>query len=94
MGRPRYKAIQLQACAHTCNSISGLHDLHPIFSPKDFLEVLIGVKNPNSAVPSVQGHCVGGGEEGVEEGSQLAAGLMKVQMNVQSLFKLVSKWVL
>ena len=75
------------------NFISGLHDLHPIFSPKDFLEVLIRVKNPNF-IPSVQS--VGGGEEGVamEGESQLAPGLMKVQMNVQSLFKLVSEWVL
>lgn len=72
---------------------SGLHDLHPIFSPKDFLEVLIRVKNPNF-IPSVRGGggVGGGGEEEVLEGeSQLAPGLMKVQMNVQSLFKLVSK---
>ena len=53
---------------------------------------MIGVKNPNS-VPSVVGGIGEGereGEGGMEVESQLASsGLMKVQMNVQSLFKLV-----
>ena len=85
----------MQACTHACtlytfNFILGLHDLHPIFSPKDFLEVLIRVKNPNF-IPSVQGVV---GEEEVEGEPQLAPGLMKVQMNVQSLFKLVSHCVI
>ena len=94
MWKPRVNGYFIidASCVLMYNFISGLHDpLHPIFSPKDFLEVLIKVKNPNF-IPSVQG--VRGGEEGVEGESQPAPGLMKLQMNVQSLFKLVSEWVL
>ena len=65
--------------------VPGLHGVHPIFSPKDFLDVLIKVKNPNFV------YSVGGpGSEGMEGESQLTLGLVKVQMNVQSLFELVS----
>ena len=97
MRRPRYKTtcIIINECKLALimqyNFVSGLHDLHPIFSPKDFLEVLIRVKNPNS-VPSVVGGVgerEGEGEGGIEGESQPASGLMKVQMNIQSLFKLV-----
>ena len=55
---------------------------------------MIRVKNPNS-VPSIVGSVgeregEGEGEGGMERESQPASsGLMKVQMNVQSLFKLV-----
>lgn len=65
---------------------SGIVELHPIFSPKDFLEVIIRVNNPNFSFVA------GGGaeEEGGEVEVDVSLGLMKVQMNVRSLFLLVS----
>ena len=48
---------------------AGLQGLHPIFSPKDFLEVLIRVRNPNF-ITGIED--VGEGEgEGLEVESQM-----------------------
>ena len=69
---------------------TGSTDLQPIFSPKDFLEVLVRVKNPNFITTS-RGVGRTDDEEGIEGESVLMPGLMKVQINVQSLFQLVSE---
>ena len=59
--------------------------IRPVYAPKDFLDVISGVRNPNAADPDDSGR--GGGS------SVLNWGLIQVQLETPTLQELVRKHI-